>query len=724
MNAKQIALKGFADTVPIFCGTIACISMVVTSYQIDYSLTLLIPYCVFISLLLSFWMNVPKYGNFFGAMFIVRVLLLCTFRMKKIGLGATVFAYRLISGLPTGISRLFDLDALSAAAVPIEDPRVFVTLFLMAVAAVIGLMLAFSLIRSKMVLLPLLIPLPMLLVSLIYTNRQPAFWTIMLLSVFFGYTLLGNGLRRGDDRTRGWLIAILAPALLLLTIVIMEAFPQKSYTPIAPEVRNEIFSERFGLITDKAMSWFGIKNPRSIDLSDEGERKEDDSELFTVYARNGTFLLRTHSYGQYGNNKWRAADRYKGEWQSMAALGKRQEQADSTMWILDSISGERIVPYAWTDEPTTGDANEQSKKPLSEESFIRSYGWQDYSWRYTSLYRLEPRTVTKEESAYYEKFAMEQYVMPDGEEKSALLDILNAAGIKASGDALETAKAVAAFVRDSGEYSVTPGKVPRGKDFILYFLTENHKGYCVHFASATTALLQALEIPARYTVGYHVQIPPELRNKGMPVTKNNEHAWAEVYVLGVGWVPIESTPGWGNDREGFGAEGASGEGGGAGEAEPTPEPTPVPPTPIPEEPEPTPRKPEKPDLDEIPTPPDQSGANTNKKRGSAWWILILLLPAAWVGTGLLIRRRREQRFRDPNVKHSIPEMAHYLDRLMRFGVKKDPDADKWALEAAFSNHKMQEEHRALLKRVHEAQKAVFKDKPALRFLLRWVLYLI
>ena len=90
----------------------------------------------------------------------------------------------------------------------------------------------------------------------------------------------------------------------------------------------------------------------------------------------------------------------------------------------------------------------------------------------------------------------------------------------------------------------------------------------------------------------------------------------------------------------------------------------------------------------------------------------------------MIRRRREQRFRDPNVKHSIPEMAHYLDRLMRFGVKKDPDADKWALEAAFSNHKMQEEHRALLKRVHEAQKAVFKDKPALRFLLRWVLYLI
>ena len=458
--------------------------------------------------------------------------------------------------------------------------------------------------------------------------------------------------------------------------------------------------------------------------------------------------MRTHSYGAYRNNRWKKADAYKGEWNSMEALGRRQNKTDATMWIYDSLSGERIAPYAWTDEPTTSDPDELTGIPIAEESFIHAYGWRDYSWRYTAQYRTEPCDVTEAERDYYENYALKQYVMPDGEEKSALLDILNAAGLKDAGNALDTAKNVAAFVRDTGTYSLKPGNVPRGKDFVLYFLTENSEGYCVHFASATTALLQALGYPARYTVGYYVEISEEMSRSGLDVTGNDEHAWAEVYVLGVGWVPIESTPGRYDAQT---AESGQTSAGQQQTSTPkpiqTPKPTPVfspeisfeptqEPTPVPT-PEPT----AEPTTDaatgpngtegQTPAPQEQNengepqgGGETGKKRGSAWWILIPLLPAAWVGTGLLIRRRREQRFRDPNVRRSIPEMAHYLDRLKRFGVKKDPDADEWALEAAFSNHKMQEEHRTLLRRVHAAQKAVYADKPALRFLLRWVLFLI
>ena len=82
------------------------------------------------------------------------------------------------------------------------------------------------------------------------------------------------------------------------------------------------------------------------------------------------------------------------------------------------------------------------------------------------------------------------------------------------------------------------------------------------------------------------------------------------------------------------------------------------------------------------------------------------------------------RFRDPNVRRSIPDMAQYLHRLERFGARKDPDAEDWATEAAFSDHRMKAEHRTLLKRVHTVQRTLLKDKPVLRFLLRWVLYQI
>ncbi len=745
-KSVSILIKGFGDAVPIACGMIACTCAMMTAYEIGFSRAPLILFCIFSALLLSFWMNVSKYGFGFGALFLSFVIMLCAFRMQRMGDGAVSLIYRLLCELPKGLSGLVDMDALSIAAEKVADPESCISLFLMLVAAFFGFMLAFSLIRSKMVMLPLLIPLPMLLVSLVYTNRPPALWTMALLAVYFGYALLGNGLRKGDFKRHGLFAAILAPLMLALVLLIAALFPQKDYVPLSAERRKAFFSEMFGPIVDEAMSWLGVKNPRSVDLRDEGEREENDTELFTVYARRGVYLLRTHSYGAYENNRWKKADTYQGEWHSMEALGRRQEKTDATMWIYDSLSGERIAPYAWTDEPATSDPDELTGVPIAEESYIRSYGWRDYSWRYTSRYSTEPGDVTKEERDYYENFALKQYVMPDGEEKRALLDILNEAGIKDTGDALETAKNVAAFVRDSGTYTLKPGNVPRGKDFVLYFLTENRQGYCAHFASATTALLQALGIPARYTLGYYVEIPEEMSREGVDVTGNDEHAWAEIYVLGVGWVPIESTPGRYDTQE---PDIWQTTGGQQPAATPkpltTPEPTPVPtpeapsepsaePTPEPTAGDPTPTPATEPEEPEEPTPvpqgqsetddPSTDGDEIGKPRGSAWWILIPLVPAAWVGAGLLLRRRREQRFRDPNVRRSIPEMAHYLERLQRFGVKKDPDADAWATEAAFSNHKMQEEHRALLKRVHAAQRTVYADKPVLRFLLRWVLYLI
>ena len=735
MKRTDVVLRSLGDAVPVACGMIACVCAVTTAYQIGFAKTPLILFCVFAALLLSLWMNIPKYGFGFGALFLTCVIMLVVFRMKSVGDGATAFAYRLLTELPKGFSGLFDLEALEEAAAPIREPDICISLFLMLVAAFFGFMLAFSLIRSRMALLPLLIPLPMLLVSLVYTNRPPALWTMVLLTVYFGCALLGNGLRKGDSATRGPFAAVLAPALLALALLVIAAFPQSGFVPISAEKRRAFFSERFGPVADTAMSWFGTKSPHDFRLSDEGERKEDDTELFTAYARNGTYLLRTHSYGAYKNNRWQSADAYRGEWNSMAALGMRQENTDAVMWIYGSVSGERVTPYAWTDEPVSTDPEEKLSLPAADESSVRAGGWRDYAWRYKSRFAIEADRVTEEERAYYDSFALKQYTMQDGAQKDALLDILKAAGITRGQDALETARTVAAFVRGSAEYTLTPGDVPGGKDFVLYFLTENRKGYCVHFASATTALLQALGYPARYTIGYYAEIPAEMSGEGLIITKNDEHAWTEVYILGVGWVPIESTPG----RYGDGSIESEKPSGGQGTTAPTPVPTPVP-TPtstavpsatLQETPAPTPRTTTVPDVPaHTPAPQtgkegsENGGAQSVKARAGAWWILIPLIPLLWVGTGSLIRRRRDLRFRDPDVRRSIPDMAQYLRRLERFGAEKDPDAGEWATEAAFSNHTMKTEHRTLLKRVHTVQQTLYADKPALRFILRWVLYLI
>lgn len=102
-------------------------------------------------------------------------------------------------------------------------------------------------------------------------------------------------------------------------------------------------------------------------------------------------------------------------------------------------------------------------------------------------------------------------------------------------------------------YTLAPGKTPADKDFVAYFLLENKKGYCMHYASAGVLLARMAGIPARYCDGYLVdqdqvgkksQIPGEDDPIGFysaEILDSNAHAWCEVYIEGLGWVPFEFT---------------------------------------------------------------------------------------------------------------------------------------------------------------------------------------
>ena len=73
-------------------------------------------------------------------------------------------------------------------------------------------------------------------------------------------------------------------------------------------------------------------------------------------------------------------------------------------------------------------------------------------------------------------------------------------------------------------------------------------GYCVHFASAMTAMARTLGIPARVAVGF---TPGQAvagsggNSLQYTVTTHDLHAWPELYFAGIGWVRFEPTPGRG-----------------------------------------------------------------------------------------------------------------------------------------------------------------------------------
>lgn len=101
------------------------------------------------------------------------------------------------------------------------------------------------------------------------------------------------------------------------------------------------------------------------------------------------------------------------------------------------------------------------------------------------------------------------------------------------------------------EYTLSPGKTPSNRDFVSYFLLENHKGYCSHFASAGAILCRMAGIPARYIEGYVVQKEDfstlnriDENKYKIPVKDRKAHAWTEIYIDGFGWLPFEFTPGY------------------------------------------------------------------------------------------------------------------------------------------------------------------------------------
>lgn len=146
------------------------------------------------------------------------------------------------------------------------------------------------------------------------------------------------------------------------------------------------------------------------------------------------------------------------------------------------------------------------------------------------------------------------------------------------------------YIMMDTKYTLSPGKTPKDKDMVVYFLEENKKGYCTHYATAAAVLLKSVGIPARYAEGVYISREKLADMNGvmkeLEITDKDIHAWVEVYQDNYGFVPVEFTPGVGEeeadqssvseeDGNGGGPQGGQNDGDGQDEATiqtPTPPP--------------------------------------------------------------------------------------------------------------------------------------------------------
>lgn len=101
------------------------------------------------------------------------------------------------------------------------------------------------------------------------------------------------------------------------------------------------------------------------------------------------------------------------------------------------------------------------------------------------------------------------------------------------------AEALEQYLSGNFSYTLTPSKVPSGRDFVEYFL-ETGEGYCVYFASAMAVMARTLGIPSRMVCGYGVK--PAGYHTWM-ASGTEAHAWVECYFQGLGWIAFDPTAG-------------------------------------------------------------------------------------------------------------------------------------------------------------------------------------
>lgn len=270
--------------------------------------------------------------------------------------------------------------------------------------------------------------------------------------------------------------------------------------------------------------------------------EEEQLRLICNEKPNQALYLRGFVGGEYENSEWRKKkiSSLKGktgqEGEELLArpfeLLKETEQVKRlTVQVQKANPKYRYEPYfsAYEDAAVYGDSFAEGGERSYETKFCTA-----------SEKKVLKRKGQEDYDAVVEKTYLE---VPD----SVAGGLRQAAEETAGDDMEEICRKIHTYLSENTVYTLKPGRTPVGKDSVLYFLNENKKGYCMHYAAAAALLLRLQKIPARFVSGYLVE-PGLFQKTGngyqAVLTGGEAHAWAEYYVDGFGWVPFEATPGF------------------------------------------------------------------------------------------------------------------------------------------------------------------------------------
>ncbi|HXE73657.1 MAG TPA: transglutaminase domain-containing protein, partial [Candidatus Nitrosotenuis sp.] len=110
------------------------------------------------------------------------------------------------------------------------------------------------------------------------------------------------------------------------------------------------------------------------------------------------------------------------------------------------------------------------------------------------------------------------------------------------GDPLMRAAIIKLWMDKNCTYTLEADAHNQAPDPVASFLFGDRRGYCVMLSHAAVTLYRAAGVPARVAAGYAVDAANRGQGSSILIRSKDAHAWPEIYLDGVGWVPLDISP--------------------------------------------------------------------------------------------------------------------------------------------------------------------------------------
>ncbi len=408
-----------------------------------------------------------------------------------------------------------------------EEMEQTLPLGLCLLGAVLAILVCYSLCRRKSLLPALILDILLLSVCFVVNDTVPSSACLYGQFTVLGTLLITHGLRRLDARQANRLTAVALPAVAVLMLLIFTAVPQKTYDPNTAKRLGQWITE------SHPVQWLlgktaqpGDEEAERVDLTQIGYREKSYAQMLEMKADfSGTVYLRSRARDYYDGVSWQDGERSPAlrtlNWP--ATLNKQGVVEISTRYAHTYL----YVPYY----PTSRSMRESNTGITNIEKLT------EYSFAVMELPDQDQLRQYQADSGSMQGTMWQYIAIPENVHSWA--QPLAYQLTKNISSVHQKAQLIASYVRNSASYDTQTARMRGSRDFARWFLEESDTGYCVHFATATTVLLQAAGIPARYVTGYLVQAE---KDQTVTVTAEDAHAWTEYWLPGFGWCVLDATP--------------------------------------------------------------------------------------------------------------------------------------------------------------------------------------